>query len=141
MWNRLVRQTAVPLGNELSTHSFCFPLALPARHNAKVMPSPPATKETKFKQVLESAARIPRIDPEYLQLGMSEAAPGITFHQCQTNCDFQVASSVLYELIREEFWKHQRPVSYPSVPAQRAAANHEFCYVYVSLRDQLGVSS
>jgi hypothetical protein len=82
---------------------------------------------------------LPLAYPEYLQLGMSEAAPGITFHQCQTNRDFQVASSGLYEPIREGFWNHQRSVSYPSVPAQRAVANHEFCSDYLSLRDRLGV--
>ena len=60
MPNRLVRQTAVPLGNELSTH-FVFLSALPAYHNAKAMPPPLATKETKIIQVLMPAAHIPRI--------------------------------------------------------------------------------
>ena len=60
MWNYLVKlapQTTVPLGNELSTHSFRPASSL----HAKAMPLPLATKEAKIIQVLKSATRIPRI--------------------------------------------------------------------------------
>jgi hypothetical protein len=65
-------------------------------------------------------------ESEYLQLGMSNAAPRISFHQRQANCYFQVASSGLHESIYEGLRRHQRFVSYSSVPAQRAVANHSF---------------
>lgn len=48
---------------------------------------------------------LPLAYPEYLQLGVSEAAPGTTFHQRQANCHFHVASWGLHEPIREGLWK------------------------------------
>lgn len=125
------RQTAVPLGNELSTHSFRSPFCSASHHNAKRC----QLHQRRKKQRSNNSSSLPLAYPEYLQLGMSGSV-WIHLSPLPDELTFQVASSVLHEPIHEGLWKHQRSVSYLSMPAQRAAANHEFCSVYLSLRDQ-----
>jgi len=84
-------------------------------------------RQRRNKSGSDKFSSLPLAYPEHLQLGMSEAVPGIPFHQRQASCCFQVASSGLHGPFRQGLWKHQRSVSCPSVPAQRAAANPEFC--------------